>query len=547
MNSLLLLLIAIVVFFVAYVCYGGWLAKHWGLDGSRETPAKKKFDNVDYVPADAKVLLGHHFSSIAGAGPITGPILASIFGWLPVYLWIVIGTVFVGGVHDFGSLFASIRHDGKSVGEIIKTNIGKRGKLLFNIFAYAALILVVAAFTDICAGTFAYNSETPELLTGARAGTASIMFIILAVAFGFAVYRKNAKLGLATLVGVALLFISIWVGYTFPVVKLTKANWNIILIIYIAIASILPVWILLQPRDYLCSFLLYALLAGGVIGIVLYNPSMQLEVFNGFKVGTQTLFPFLFVTVACGAVSGFHSLVSSGTTSKQVSNEKDAKIVGYGSMLIEGVVAVIALITVSYVVKAEGTPAQVFAGGIATFMNKFGLPIAVGKVFTILAFSAFALTSLDTATRIARYIFQELFEDVPVLNKIFTNVYAATIVTVGFSAGLLSYGYTKIWPVFGSSNQLLSAIALLAITSWLAKMGKKTFMIVIPMLFMFVVTLTALGTLIKNNLFMDSKNYVLGTIAVILFVLAIAIVIESVISLVKAKKAKKIVDNSAKA
>ena len=540
MNSLLLLLIALAVFIIAYIGYGGWLSKQWGIDIKRDTPAKTKFDNIDYVPADAKILLGHHFSSIAGAGPITGPILASVFGWVPVYLWIVLGSVFVGGVHDFGALFASIRHDGKSIGEIIKVNIGKRGKLLFSFFAYATLILVVAAFTDICAGTFAFSAKANDL-TGARAGTSSILFIFLAIGFGFFVYRRNAKISIATIIGVALLFICIWLGYTFPVLKLSKTAWDIILIVYISLASILPVWFLLQPRDYLCSFLLYAMLAGGVLGVILSHPTLELASYSGFNINGQTLFPFLFVTVACGAISGFHSLVSSGTTAKQVKNEKDAKLIGYGAMLIEGLVAVLALITVAYISNAKGTPAQIFANGAANFMNKFGLSISVGKVFTILAFSAFALTSLDTATRIGRYIFQELFEDAkPSVKKIFANIYTSTIITVGLSALLLSYGYSKIWPIFGSANQLLGALALLAVSSWLAKSGKKTFYTVIPMVFMFVVTLTALAMLINTNLFSPKGNAMIGIFAVILLLLAIWVIIESVISMTNSKKQTKV-------
>lgn len=540
MNSLLLLIIAIVAFFIAYVTYGRWLAKKWGIDIEKPTPANTLKDGIDYVPSDAKVILGHHFSSIAGAGPITGPIAASIFGWLPVYLWIIIGSIFIGGVHDFSSLFASIRHDGKSIGEIIKINIGKRGKLLFNIFAYATIILVVAAFADICAGTFVYNPETPDVLTGARAGTASILFIFLAILFGFFVYRKNANLILSTIIGVILLFLCIYLSYQFPIIKLSKSAWSIILLIYITIASIAPVWILLQPRDYLCSFLLYTMLIGGILGIVFAVPSFtEIPMFAGFNIGGQTLFPILFVTVACGAVSGFHSLVSSGTTSKQIKSEKDTQLIGYGAMLIEGVVAVIALIAVGCVASAEGsTPAQVFSLGLATFMNKFGLPLEVGKIFTILTFSAFALTSLDTATRIGRYIFQELSEDSSVnIKKFFGNIYTSTLITVGLSALLMNYGYAKIWPIFGSSNQLLAALALLAVTAWLANRKKKTIMTVIPMFFMFIVTLTALGTLIKKYIFVASTtNYVLGIISIILFVLSIILIIECIISLRKSKK-----------
>ena len=538
MNSLLLLIGAIIIFIIAYLTYGRWLSKKWGIDFNKKTPANTLNDGVDYVPTDAKVLLGHHFSSIAGAGPITGPILASVFGWLPVYLWIIIGSIFIGGVHDFGALFASLRHDGKGIGEIIKVNIGKRGKLLFNLFAYAALILVVAAFTSICSGTFAYNLATPEDLTGARAGTASILFIFLAFIFGYFVYRKSANLGISTIVGVIGLFVCIGLGYLFPILKLSQSSWNIILIIYISLASILPVWILLQPRDYLCSFLLYAMLIIGILGIIVSAPKLSvIPMFAGFKVNGNSLFPFLFITVACGAVSGFHSLISSGTTSKQVNSEKDAQFIGYGSMLIEGIVAVIAIIVASSVASTDGaTPAQIFSNGLATFMNKFGLPLEVGRIFVTLTFSAFALTSLDTATRIGRYVFQELFDDASEpLKKFCGNIYVSTIVTVLLATILLSCGYEKIWPIFGATNQLLGALSLLAITSWLAKTRRKTIMTIIPMFFMFIVTLVALILLIKTNLTGANPNYILGIIAIILFLLAIIIILESFISIKKAK------------
>lgn len=530
MNSLVLIILGIILFLIAYATYGSYLAKQWGIDPSRKTPAHTLRDDIDYCPANAKVLLGHHFSSIAGAGPISGPIQAAIFGWLPVYLWIVLGSIFVGGVHDWGSLFASIRHDGKSIGEIIRTNLGEKGKKLFNIFAWLTLVLVVAAFTDICAGTFAYDAAKPEVLTGARAGTASVLFIFLAMAFGFFVYRKNANLAVSTVVGVALLFFCIYIGYQFPFLKLSKTGWQVILIIYIFCASVLPVWMLLQPRDYLCSFLLYAMLIGAVVGIFILRPSIAIPATTSFVVGSgakaQYLFPILFITVACGAISGFHSLVGSGTTSKQLNTEKDSKLVGYGGMLIEGLVAIVALISVAYVAKAEGTPAQIFAAGVAAFMNSFGLPVAIGKVFVILAFSAFALTSLDTATRIGRYVFQEFFPEKKDGTKSpFANMYVSTAVTIGASVILITYGYLNIWPIFGSANQLLAGLSLLAISAWFIKTGKKSWMTMIPMVFMFCVTLTALLILMKN--FFTGGKILLGILAVLLFVLAVDLIITS--------------------
>ncbi|SHI73405.1 carbon starvation CstA family protein [Lutispora thermophila] len=540
MNSLVLLLIGAILFLIAYTTYGAYLAKSWGIDPSRKTPAHTMRDDIDYCPSNANVLLGHHFSSIAGAGPITGPIQAAIFGWLPVYLWIVVGSIFFGGVHDWGALFASVRHKGSSIGEIIRENLGQKAKTLFNIYAWLTIILIVAAFTDICAGTFAYDPATGDL-TGARAGTASVLFIILAMAFGYLVYRKGANLAISSIFGVALLFFCIYLGYTFPFIKLSKMGWNIILIIYICAASTLPVWLLLQPRDYLCSYLLYAMLIGGFLGVIIVRPDMVINASNGFAVvsgnSTSYLFPILFVTVACGAISGFHSLVGSGTSSKQVDNEKDTKLIGYGGMLIEGLVAILALISVGAFQGASGTPAAIFSSGIATLMSSFGIPVEVGKVFIILAFSAFALTSLDTATRIGRYVFQEFFDkaDGTSTKSIGSNMYVATLVTVGASCILLMYGYTKIWPIFGSANQLLAGLALLAVTVWLANSGKNYKMTLIPMIFMFAVTLSALYLLIRN--FLKAGNIILCVIAVLLFILAI-VLIYTAATIMKNRKSK---------
>ena len=427
MSSLVLIIGSIVVFLVGYVTYGGYLAKQWGVDPTIKTPAHEMNDGIDYVPTKPAVLLGHHFASIAGAGPINGPIQAAIFGWVPVLLWIVLGSIFVGGVHDYGSLFASVRHKGKSIGEVIHANMGKKGMMLFSIFAWLTLLLVVAAFTNIVASTFA---SVPA------AASSSLMFIVLAIVFGYLVYRKGVSLKIGTIFGVIILFLCVYLGYIFPI-QLSLNTWIIILMVYIFAASTAPVWILLQPRDYLNSFLLYAMIAGAVIGIVIFNPSVQLPAVTGFNVNGQLMFPMLFVIVACGAISGFHSLVGSGTTSKQVDNEKDTKLIGYGAMLIEGVLAVIALITAAYVSNTEltellkGGPVNVFSSGVGTFMSKFGIPFDIGKSFVALAVSAFALTSLDTATRLGRFIFQEFFDD-PEKEKpsVLTNMYVSTAITV---------------------------------------------------------------------------------------------------------------------
>lgn len=533
MNSIWLIIVGIVIFIIAYRTYGTYLSNSWGVNDQNSTPAHLKEDGVDYVPAKAPVLLGHHFSSIAGAGPIVGPIQASIFGWVPVMLWIVIGGIFFGGVHDYGSIFASIRHDGKSIGEIIGTNMGKKGKRLFSIFAWLTLLLVIAAFTNITANTFV---SVPS------SATSSLLFILLAIGFGILVYRKNVPLGISTIIGVILLFICVWLGMVFPI-ELSKGAWIFILLAYIFVASVAPVWILLQPRDYLTSFLLYALVIGAIIGIFVSHPSLQLEPFLGFNVSNTPLFPMLFVTVACGAISGFHSLVGSGTTSKQLDREKDSKLIGYGGMLIECVVAIVAIITAGYISKGEftsllgnGGPVNVFSSGVGNFMASFGIPIKVGTSFAALSVSAFAMTSLDTSTRLGRFVLQEFFEDFTKegSNSPLTNRYVATGITVLLAGALAFKGWDAVWPLFGSANQLLAALSLMAIAVWLGNLGKNNKMITIPMAFMFAVTLSALILLIKNNI--ASGQPILVIFAVLLFTLAIILLIEAINKLSKGKK-----------
>lgn len=520
MSALWLVLVSIIIFIIAYITYGAWLAKQWGVDPKKTTPANEINDGVDYVPAKPAVLLGHHFASIAGAGPINGPIQAAIFGWVPVMLWIIIGGIFVGGVHDYGSLFASVRHKGKSIGEVININMGKAGKQLFSIFAWLTLLLVVAAFTNIVANTFA---------TVPAAATSSLLFILLAIIFGYSVYRKGFSLKVGSVIGVILLFICVWLGTLFPI-ALSVNTWIIILAIYIFFASTAPVWILLQPRDYLNSFLLYAMIAGAVVGLLVFRPEIQLASVTGFNVNGQYLFPMLFVIVACGAISGFHAMVGSGTTSKQIDNEKDARFIGYGGMLIECVLAVVALITAAYVTQGEltellkGGPVNVFSNGVGTFMSKLGIPFETGKSFVALAVSAFALTSLDTATRLNRFVFQEFFDNPEKENQMLTNKYVSTGVTVVIGAWLATGGYAVIWPIFGSANQLLAALALLAVAVWLKKTGKNYHMLVIPMIFMLVVTLTALVFLIKANL--AAANYIMVVFPVLLFILAIILAVK---------------------
>lgn len=515
MNSVVLILLAIVIFVVAYLTYGRYLAKTWGIDPSRKTPAHELEDGVDYCPAKTPVLMGHHFSSIAGAGPINGPIQAAFFGWLPCFLWIIIGGIFFGAVQDFGSIFVSIRHQGKSLGEVIEENIGRKSRVLFTVFAWLVLLLVIAAFADIVA-----NSFTGSAANGSVA-TASMLFIPLAIAFGFCVYRKNAPMVVASIVGVLLLIACVALGLAFPL-ELPKTFWIIFVFVYIMVASVTPVWILLQPRDYLSSFLLYFMIIAAVIGIFGAHPVVSVPAFIGFKVGSNYMFPTLFITIACGAISGFHSLIGSGTTSKQLDNEKDALMVGYGSMLIECVLAVVSLIAVAtlttdgqFAAAGYASPTVVFATAISGFFATIGLSeSAVNATFTIiaLAVSCFCLTSLDTATRLGRFMFQELFADSETGKKLkLDNMYVATAITAVLGFVLCLAGYAKVWPLFGACNQLVAVPAFLAIGTYLKRQGKNNKMLYIPIVFMSVATLVSLFLTFKNNLLAIAAGGLDGT------------------------------------
>ena len=528
MNAAVLLIISIAILLIGYIFYGRWLSKKWGVDPNKATPAHTMEDGVDYVPAKAPVLMGHHFSSIAGAGPINGPIQAAVFGWVPVALWVLIGGIFFGGVHDFGALFASVRNKGKSIGTVIEDSIGLKAKRLFIIFAYLTLLLVVAAFGSIVANTFKAtyleNGAIDYAASAANASTAmiSIFFIVLAILFGFFVYRRNAPLGVSTIIGVVLIAVAMYVGLNWHPIYLSYETWMIICGVYILIASVTPVWILLQPRDYLSSFLLYGMMILAVVGIIGCHPSIDaMPAFTGFQdtlapTGTSLgyLFPALFVTIACGAISGFHSLVGSGTTSKQLDNEKNARPIAYGGMLIECALAIVSLCAVGYIWSryADGTtvvPTAVFATGISEMVATIpGLGGSTHVLYSLLVLtvSVFCLTSLDTATRLARYMFQEFwlepgqtYKEATGYKAVLTNPVVSTVITVVLGIGLGLTGYSKIWPLFGASNQLLAAIGLLAVATWLGKVGKNNKMFLFPMVFMLIVTITSLvQTLIAN-------------------------------------------------
>ena len=516
MNGILMMIIAIVVLGGAYLIYGRWLAKTWGIDPKAKTPAYELEDGVDYVPADRGVVFGHQFASIAGAGPINGPIQAAIFGWVPVLLWVLIGGVFFGAVQDFASMYASVRNKGRTIGYVIEEYIGKTGKKLFLLFCWLFCILVVAAFADVVAGTFngfstASDGTVSTITANGSVAMTSMLFIIEAVALGFILRYAKLNKWINTAIAVVLLVAAIVIGLACPIYA-SQDWWHIIVFIYILIASVVPIWALLQPRDYLNSYLLVAMIVAAVIGVFVANPSINLPAFTSFEVDGQYLFPILFVTIACGAVSGFHSLVSSGTASKQIKNEKDMLPVSFGAMLMESLLAVVALIAVaSFATGAAAEqgltiPPQIFAGGVSNFLATIGLPSDV--VFTLinLAVSAFALTSLDSVARVGRLSFQELFldasikdEDIGPVRKVLTNKYFATIITLGLAYALAKAGYAAIWPLFGSANQLLSALALIACAVFMKRTKRKSAMMYIPIAVMVAVTFTALGLTIYQK------------------------------------------------
>ena len=575
MNAVVILLVGCAILIAGYVFYGKWLAEQWGVDPNRTTPAHELEDGNDYVPAKAPVLMGHHFSSIAGAGPINGPIQAAVFGWVPVMLWVLIGGIFFGAVHDFGALFASVRNKGQSIGEVIAESIGPRAKKLFLTFSYLTLILVVAAFASIVANTFKATYDESGALdkvaSSANASTAmiSILFILIAIVFGMMVYRRNASLVVSTVVGVLAIVACMAIGYNWHPIYLSGSTWMIIVGIYIAVASVTPVWILLQPRDYLSSFLLYGMMVIAIVGIVGAHPTLSIPAFTGFVdnaeygsgVSLGSLFPALFVTIACGAISGFHSLVGSGTTAKQLDKEGDARPIAYGGMLIECALALISLCAVGYIWSEYvpggiTTPTAVFATGISRMCATIPFLAGAQNVIysmLILAVSAFCLTSLDTATRLARYMFQEFwlepgqtYKDATGFKKVVTNPYVATIITVVLGIALGMTGYAKIWALFGAANQLLAALGLLAVAAWLGTMGKNNKMFLFPMAFMLIVTIVSLGQTIMTNFNTAMAGtgetmwcWIRAGIGTLLVILAIVLAVEGVQTITGKKKAAK--------
>ena len=557
MNGIVIMVISIVVLVGAYLLYGRYLAKKWGIDPKAKTPAYEMEDGVDYVPTDKGVVFGHQFASIAGAGPINGPIQAAIFGWVPVLLWLLVGGVFFGAVQDFSAMYASVKNKGRTIGYIIEKYIGKVGKKLFLAFTWLFSILVVAAFADVVAKTFnGFDAAGAVVPANGSVAMTSVLFIAAAVLLGFIIKYAKLNTWVNTVIAVGLLVLTIVLGLNFPI-YVSLGSWHIMIFVYIAVASIVPVWALLQPRDYLNSYLLVAMIVAAVVGIFAYNPAMNLNAFNGWKVDGNTMFPYLFVTIACGAVSGFHALVSSGTASKQIKNEKDMLPVSFGAMLMESMLGVVALVTVGFLATKGNVPTnmtqpQVFANAIAIFLTKLSIPEDVSRTLITLAVSAFALTSLDSVARVGRLAFQEFFidsekeeKDYNMVEKVCTNKYFATGITLVLAYILAKVGYASIWPLFGSANQLLSALALIACAVFFKSTKRQGWMLWVPMVIMLVVTLVALTLTIVSKtqlLVAGTSANIVGdglqlTFAVALFVLGVTVAFQGLKKILQKQKA----------
>ena len=561
MNTLVIVLIAAVFLIGAYVLYGRWLAKKWGIDPKAKTPAITKEDGQDYVPTSGWAVFSHQFSSIAGAGPVTGAIQAAVFGWIPVLLWILIGGVFFGAVTDFGALYASVKNEGKSLGMLIEKYVGKLGKKLFLIFCWLFTWLVIAAFADMVAGTFdaftVNEAGTSVLSTAAQtngaAGTISLLFMAFAVLLGIIVKKCKLSGWKSTILGLVFTVAALGIGMLIPITA-GKTDWSYITFVYIFFAAVVPIWLLKQPRDIMTTYMFVGMIVGAVLGLIVAHPTMNLPAFTGF--GNESLgdlFPILFVTVACGAVSGFHSLVSSGTSSKTISNEKDMLKVGYGAMILESLLAVIALCVAGAAASADGTaavgtPFQIFSTGVAGFLEMFGIPAYIAQCFMTMCVSALALTSLDAVARIGRMSFQELFavEDMnkaPRWRKILCNKYFATLLTLAAAFMLTKVGYANIWPLFGSANQLLSALVLVTLCVFMKVTGRSNKMLFPPLIIMLCVTATALverAIALVEAIAAGSATFLIEglqlIIAILLIVLGVTIVVNSLRSYFRAKK-----------
>lgn len=548
MTGLEVMLIAIVVLAIGYFGYAKWLEKTWGINLKRPTPAVEKNDGKDFSPASRWTVFAHQFTSITGAGPVTGPIIAAMFGWLPALLWMMIGGVFFGAVQDFAALYASVKNGGKSIGMIIEDYVGRTGRQLFLLFCWLFTLLVIAAFCDMVANTFnGYSKTGAELMPNAAAASISILYMFVAVGFGLYLKYRKPSAGKQFVVGVILMLAMLAVGIAFPIYA-DALTWRYVVFAYLFAASVMPMWLLKTPRDYLSMFLLIGMIACGVLGVCIQNPTLNMPAYVGFTVKNLDLFPILFVTVACGAVSGFHSLVSSGTSSKMVSSEGDMRLVGYGSMCVEVILGVVSLIVVCAAatngVLPAGTPFQTFSHSVANFLTTiFGVPTNIAACILTMCVSALALTSVDAVARIGRMSLQELFtpskgQEKTAVQKLFTNTVFSTILTLLGGYALCIAGYMSVWPLFGSANQLLSALVLTGLAVFLKSTGRKGWMLYGPMAIMFIVTMTALVEQIirifgawQAGTFVFMVHGLQFIVAVALIILALLVVYHCVLKL----------------
>jgi len=538
MPLIYLILIVLVIFVSGYILNVRFLTKYFQLNSQKETPACQVNDGVDFVPTKKFFLLGQHFSAIAAAGPIVGPILAGVwFGWLPVLCWIVGGAIFFGAFHDFSTLIGSVRHKAVSIVEMVRDLFGPRGHLLFTAFVWLALMYVITAFTDLTSASFA----DPEL--GGGVATSSALYLLIGVVMGVALKKFKMKLGLATPIFIALVCVAIWYGQKIPLVIspvgpfTSQQIWNFVLILYCGVASLMPVWALLQPRGYLGGFFLYATLAAGLVGLFIGGEPVQYPAFLGWhNAQGLPLFPMLFVTVACGACSGFHGLVCSGTTSKQIEKETDCASVGYGAMILEGVVAILALATVMILAKGDAlvgaAPDRIYAAGLSRFISHLGLPREFVISFVLLAFTTFIYDTLDVATRLARYLFQESLRWREDQGRMIATIVSLLIPLICVSmrltdkTGQVIPAWKVFWSVFGTSNQLLAAFSLFAISIWMKKIGKNPWLAWVPMFFLLTMTFWSFTRMILTSLSSGGLD-LQAWIAVVLLGLAAVLIFES--------------------
>lgn len=525
MNGMVVVVVAAVVLAAGYLVYGRWLAKTWGIDREALTPAKRMEDGKNFSPASCFTAFSHQFSSICGAGPVTGTIAAMMFGWLPVLLWVLVGGIFFGAVHDFGALYASVKNNGKSLAQLIDKYIGRTGRRLFLLFSWLFTIIVIAAFVDMVAGTFRATFaadgavDAAASYAGGTAGTISILFTFVAIAFGW-INRKFGLSGWKELLLAVVLFVLMFaVGMQFPV-YLSKFGWFAVIAVYLLFAAAMPIQTLKQPRDYLTSIMMIVMIVCAVLGIFVLGANGEATMtapmvadISALATNGSYLFPLLFVSVACGALSGFHSLVSTNTSSKQVEKEQDTVVVGYGAMIVESFVGVLAIVVAAIMYSQinntgaagalQGTPFQIFSQGVARGMMAFGVNGTLATVFMTMCVSALALTSVDAVARIGRLSFQEFFakgddaaEDVVAENtglaKVFSNTWVATVLTLALGFALAFGGYNNIWPLFGASNQLLGGMTMITLAVFCKCTGRKGFMLYVPVAFLLACTFTSL-------------------------------------------------------